>query len=332
MQENATIARLEEALAARHTIDSEHSGAIRVFNGFYEGQKDLVVDIYARTLVLFDYAKTIQANASLIRAVQAFYQEHLPRINCVVQKIRAAPDLKQRRGQVVFGGPPANQVCEHGIKYAVDLFMNQDASFYLDTRNLRAWLLKHTEGWRVLNTFAYTGSLGVAALAGGATQVIQVDRSLRFLHLALRSAEINHLDAHKMALHATDFFSAARLFKNQGSLFDCVILDPPFFSSTIKGSVDLLSESTRLINKLRPLVRDGGYLIAINNALFLSGAAYLDELEKLCQDGYLEIESLLPVPPDITGYSHTVVSPPPSDPNPFNHPTKITILRIKKKD
>lgn len=36
----------------------------------------------------------------------------------------------------------------------------------------------------MLNTFAYTGSLGVAACAGGTRRVVQVDLNRRFLDLA----------------------------------------------------------------------------------------------------------------------------------------------------
>jgi 23S rRNA (cytosine1962-C5)-methyltransferase len=38
------------------------------------------------------------------------------------------------------------------------------------------------------------------------------------------------------------------------------------------------------------------------------------------------------VPPDCTGYPATRVSAPPVDPAPFNHPTKIAILRVRRKD
>jgi 23S rRNA (cytosine1962-C5)-methyltransferase len=114
-------------------------------------------------------------------------------------------------------------------------------------------------------------------------------------------------------------------------LFDCVIADPPFFSSTPGGTVNLVDEGMRIINKLRPLVRDGGRLITINNALFLSGAEHMRLLEALCADGYLEIETLIPVPEDITGFADTIVAHPPVDPAPFNHPTKITILKVRRK-
>jgi 23S rRNA (cytosine1962-C5)-methyltransferase len=134
-----------------------------------------------------------------------------------------------------------------------------------------------------------------------------------------------------MKLRGTDFFSEVARLKRGGETFDCLILDPPFFSSTSKGTVDLVQQHTRLINKVRPLVKDSGWLITINNALFLSGRTYIESLEELCQDGYLKIEDILPIPQDITGFPETTINPPPVDPAPFNHPTKIALLRVKRK-
>ena len=86
---------------------------------------------------------------------------------------------------------------------------------------------------------------------------------------------LNHLDLGLMKLVANDIFSEIGWLKKGQHLFEVVILDPPFFSVTEKGKVDLVSESTRMLNKVRPLVQDSGYLIAINNALFLSGQEYM---------------------------------------------------------
>ena len=54
-------------------------------------------------------------------------------------------------------------------------------------------------------------------------------------------------------------------------------------------------------------------------------------LEELCADGYLRVESLVPVPDDFTGYPETRVGKFVSDPAPFNHPTKIAILKVRRK-
>jgi 23S rRNA (cytosine1962-C5)-methyltransferase len=328
---------LKLALEARALLlDTEHRAALRLFAGFYEGAPskgvpNLVADLYAHTLVLFDYGDSSQEGEATLRQAQDFYLTQLPWIECVIQKQRSATDQSSRRGITTFGETPAQQIEEQGVIYAIDLTRHQDASFYLDTRNLRKWLIENAAGWQVFNTFAYTGSLGVAALAGGAARVIQTDRSKKFLALARQSAMLNRLDLSKMKLRSVDFFSEVARLKREGVLFNCVILDPPFFSSTSKGTVDLVNQSNRLINKVRPLIKDGGWLVAINNALFFSGAEYLQSLETLCQDGYLSIEEFIPIPEDITGFADTIVSQSPTDPSPFNHSTKIAILQVKRK-
>lgn len=332
-EENADrlISRLRVALKARQRLlDADHSQALRLFNGFTEGWPELTADLYARTLVLYGYASSIEKDHEFLHAAQEFYLKALW-IDCVVHKIRSAGDSSLRRGMVTYGGEPAGKVLEHGVWYALDLLMNQDASLYLDTRGLRRWLLEQASGWEVLNIFAYTGSLGVAALAGGAARVIQVDRSRKFMRLALLSCEVNKLDTGKMKLQTADYFSAAAYFKRKGELFDCAIVDPPYFSTTGKGTIDQERESSRVINKLRPMVRDGGYLVVVNNALFLKGSDFMRSLESLCQDGYLAVETIIPVEPDVAGFPETVVTRPPTDPAPFNHPTKIVVLRVKRK-
>jgi len=210
--------------------------------------------------------------------------------------------------------------------------MNRDASFYLDMRNLRAWLIENMRGKTVLNTFAYTGSLGVAALAGGATRVVQHDLSRQFLNVAKTSYTLNGFLIRNQDFLAADFFSLVSKLKRTNQLFDCVIIDPPFFSTTSKGRVDQVNESARLINKVRPLVNDGGTLIAINNALYVSGQDYMQTLDDLCRDGYLNVKELVPVPQDFTGYPETRIGKPITDPAPFNHSTKIAILEVKRKD
>ena len=328
-----TIERLDQALSARRDLINPAGGnAVRLFSGFYEGASDLVVDQYGQTLVLFGYHNDPSQADEHLTAVQAYLLAKYDWVDCVIQKIRAAQAPLDRNGRLTFGSRPSSVIVEYGIRYALDLTMHQDASFYLDTRNLRRWLADNSNGLRVFNAFAYTGSLGIAALAGGAALVVQVDRSRKFLSLARRSGTLNRLDIGKMKLRAVDFFSEVSALKRRGEQFDCIIVDPPFFSTTQKGTVDLAAESKRVINKVRPLVVDGGYLVVVNNALFLSGEDFMRSLERLCQDGYLAIETLIPAPPDITGFPQTVCSSPPLSPSPFNHPTKMVVLKVRRKE
>jgi 23S rRNA (cytosine1962-C5)-methyltransferase len=110
-----------------------------------------------------------------------------------------------------------------------------------------------------------------------------------------------------------------------------VILDPPIFAATGGGVVDLAGNYASLINKLRPLVASGGRLVAINNALFLSGAAYMQILDSVCRDGYVRLAERIDVPEDCAGYPQTRAGAPVSDPAPFNHATKIAVLEVRHK-
>lgn len=338
MPKSTTINRnalelISKAIAARAALfDSDHNCPLRLFNGFYEGNPDLVIDLFGRTLVIFNYADDPARSQALINASQALILERLPWIKAVLIKTRQAVARDERTGRLVYGETPDDRVREHGIWYAIDLQMNQDESFYLDTRNLRAWLNDKLRGRSFLNTFAYTGSLGAAALVGGASRVIQTDRSRKFLDLARKTYALNEIDTNPEDFPIGDFHRLMGQFKKEGRLFDCVVLDPPYFSETTAGRVDLAAETQRLVNKVRPLVAHEGWLVVVNNALFLSGKDFLADLENLCQDGYLRVESILPVPADVAGYPETRAAPPPADPTPFNHPTKIVVLRVKRKD
>jgi 23S rRNA (cytosine1962-C5)-methyltransferase len=326
------LSQLEPALAARQPLlGAPHHTGLRLFNGFLEGRPELVADLYADTLVLHNHAAPPDTARSLIAEAQRLLLDALPWVRCVVIKERHSSSLAERQGQIAWGDKPAREMREHGVRYALDPLLNQDTSFYLDTRLLRAWAIQHLAGKTVLNTFAYTGSLGVAALAGGASRVVQVDRNRQFLNLAKTSYTLNGFPIQKADFLAGDFFPLVGQLKRSGERFDCAFLDPPFFSVTAQGTVDLVSESQRLVNKVRPLLNDNGWLVAINNALFVSGADYLHTLEALCSDGYLAIEALIPVPEDCAGYPGTVQRSLPADPAPFNHATKIAVLRVRRK-
>ncbi len=332
MDRDTVLGLLQPALDARaDLLDERHESAFRLFNGFYEGCSDLVLDVYAQTLVIHNYADPPEDGLQAAEAARIFLRSSLPWLRTVILKTRNSPHPDQRRGQVIDGDTPDRKVREHGVWYAIDLTMHRDASLYLDTRNLRKWAIDHLAGATVLNTFAYTGSLGVAALGGGAKRVVHLDLNRTFLNVAKASYALNGFPIDKKDFINSDFFPGVARLKRSGVLFDCVFLDPPFFSSTGKGTVDLVTEGKRLINKVRPLVADGGWLVAVNNALFLSGRDYMAMLEELCADGYLHVESLIPVPDDFTGYPETRVGEFVSDPTPFNHPTKIAVLRVKRK-
>lgn len=328
---NKQMRLIQMAIDARKDLlDRDEHDALRLFNGFLEGDPSLVVDLYGRTAVVQDYATPEGTRKAWIADLRKVLLAAIPRIRTMVVKVRKSSSRSSRNGVLVYGTEMDRWIREHDVRYALDLTMHQDSSYYLDMRHLRHWIIGHLTGKTVLNLFAYTGSLGAAALAGGARRVVHLDRKREFLNVAKTTYSLNGFPIDKQDFRTEDFFVGVGRLKRAGVLFDCVILDPPFFSETAKGRVDL-SDSRRLINKVRPLVADHGILIAVNNALFVSGKDYMATLNALCEDGYLAVEDRIPVPEDVTGFPETCHGDPVSDPDPFNHATKIAIIRVKRK-
>ena len=323
---------LEKGIADRGGLfDARHETAFRLFNGFTEGCAELAVDLYATTVVLHNYADPPQQGLPLVQTAQEILRGHLPWLRAGVLKIRHSSRADEKQGRVLFGTTPDNRVREDGVWYAIDVCLNRDASLYLDTRNLRQWARRQLRGKMVLNTFAYTGSLGVAAQAGGAARVVHLERNRKYLNVAKTSYTLNGFAIQKSDFLVGDFWTEVSRLKRAGDGFDCIFLDPPLFAQTSKGVVDLVHESARVINKVRPLINDGGYLVTINNAMYVSGREYMEILERLCGDGYLDMKELIPVPQDFIGYSTAQPGEVIADPAPFNHATKIAVLSVRRK-
>jgi 23S rRNA (cytosine1962-C5)-methyltransferase len=323
---------LQSFARRKELLGAERDAAYRLFNGYTEGLPGLVVELYGETLVVSSMASSEADEALSPRELVEAARGLVPGLRAALFKFRGSLDPELQHGKLYLGTPQdlSRSVRERGIRYALELRRDRDTSFFLDTRELRKVLATELSGKRVLNAFAYTGSLGVAAAAGGAREVVHLDRNKAVLNVAKNSYVLNGLSIVRSNFRAQDFFAATAELRRREELFDCVIVDPPFFSSSPKGRVDLVAESARLLNKARPLVGDGGMLVAVNNALFVSGEAYEGVLAELEKDDYVTLERRISVPRDVIGFSESPAWP--ADPTPYDYPTKIAILRVRRKD
>lgn len=314
-------------------LSAPHVSAARLFNGYTEGYPRVAVDLYGTTLMLHD-ATSPSGDRDLMMALLEAARAALPFVTSALWKRRESKNQDERNGSMLLGAESdlTRKVQEDGVWYTTRLTLNRDASLYLDTAPLRAWAKRTLGGKRVLNAFAYTGSLGVAAKAGGAESVVHTDLNNAFLTVAKDSYALNRFELVRRDFMEGDFFDVIGRLKRDHPLFDCVFVDPPFFSVTEKGRVDLVQDVERLINKVRPLIAHGGHLVAINNGVFVSGADFQKQLDAVCADGFLSFKERVDVPEDFTGYADTKVRGLEIDPAPFNHSTKIAVLNVKRKD
>jgi 23S rRNA (cytosine1962-C5)-methyltransferase len=188
-------------------------------------------------------------------------------------------EAAERNGRVILGAPQdlPDRVLENDVWYALQLTRHGDASLYLDTRTLRAWAKANLVGKRVLNTFAYTGSLGVAARAAPSGQVVTTDANQAVLAIAAASFALNGFAAPPRDFIRGDFFAVVARLKREQQLFDCVFIDPPFFAKGDRGVVDLQAGTASLINKV-PACRSrggvgGGHQRGLRSRCRVQGAA-----------------------------------------------------------
>lgn len=326
--------RFLRALAHRlPRIQAPHLGALRLFNGYCEGFPRVAVDLYGTTLVLHD-ATSKTGDRPAMEALVTSAREHLPFVTTALWKRRESGNEAERAGTMLWGDEAklTRKVQEDDVWYATRLTLNRDASLYLDTAPLRAWLKQRASGKRVLNTFAYTGSLGVAAKAGGAEQVVHTDLNNEFLTVAKDSYALNRWPVERKDFMAGDFFDVVGRLKREAPLFDLVLVDPPFFSVTEQGRVDLEQDMERVLNKVRPLVAHGGVMVVLNNGVFVPGAKFQQTLEAVCASGYASLAERVDAPMDFVGYSDTKHGALDIDPAPFNHSTKMAVLTVTRKD
>ena len=170
-------------------------------------------------------------------------------------------------GPLAGGEPPALiEIHEGGVKYFVDVRAGHKTGFYLDQREARAQVGALAAGCEVLNCFSYTGGFGLAAAAGGAKSVVNVDASQPALDLARRNFEATLGDVSQnggaplIAFECADVFKYLRTCRDSRRTFDMIVLDPPKFADA-KALLPKAARGYKDINLLAmKLLRPGGIL------------------------------------------------------------------------
>lgn len=158
------------------------------------------------------------------------------------------------------------EVEENGLRFIVNLSDYLDTGLFLDHRITRQMVREKSEGRKVLNLFAYTGSFSVYAAAGGATEVITVDLSKTYLNWARRNLELNGFtDTGKYKLVQADVLQYIK--ELPADYFDLVVMDPPTFSNSkrMEDFLDIQMDHVELINGCLRFLKPGGLLYFSTN-------------------------------------------------------------------
>ena len=166
------------------------------------------------------------------------------------------------------------QVSENGLRYQLDLGNRQNSGLFLDMRNGRQWVQQHATGKSVLNLFAYTCGFSVAAIAGGARQVVNLDMASAALSRGRDNHRLNGHDLSRVRFLAHDLFKSWGKVGRLGP-YDLIIIDPPTFQ---KGSFVLTTDYRKILRRLPSLLTDGGQVLACCNDPEIDASFLLEEM------------------------------------------------------
>lgn len=152
-------------------------------------------------------------------------------------------------------------ICEHGLHYRLDLGKKQNTGLFLDMRHGRQWVQAHAAGQRVLNLFAYTCGFSVAALAGGARQVVNLDMAKAALSRGRDNHRLNQHDLSRVVFLGHDLFKSWGKVAKYGP-YDLIIIDPPSFQ---RGSFVLSTDYPKVLRRLPELLSANGLVLACSN-------------------------------------------------------------------
>lgn len=280
--DDALVARrIDDALALRRACLPEAT-AYRVLNGEGDRLPGVVVDRYGDVLVCqmltagaARLAPTVLATLDARLAPRTIYE----RSEGAVRREEGLPDATGVRSGVE---PPVPlEIEEAGARFLVDVVRGQKTGFFLDQREARRCVRALARDRRVLNAFAYTGALSIAAALGGARAVVSVDSSRPALALAEEAWARNALAATSAEWIEANVFEYLRATDD---VYDLAVVDPPPFvrrrtdvEAGLRGYKDV---NLHALARLAP----GGFLLTCSCSQHVTHDAFRDTIAAAAAD------------------------------------------------
>lgn len=167
---------------------------------------------------------------------------------------------------------------EGDLGYHISFNQSQNHGLFLDMKNGRDWVKANSKDANVLNLFAYTCAFSVAAMSGGAKQVVNVDLSKASLSRGRENHRLNQQDTRRVKYEGVNIFKSYSRLKKHGP-YDLLICDPPSFQ---KGSVDIKRDYKKIIKRLPELMNNQGKVMLCLNSPDLDEAFLKQEVAREC--------------------------------------------------
>ena len=291
--------RVKYALDYRRAVMGADFGCCRLIFGEADGLPGLTVDRFSNLLCAqvlsrgtdgvkdIIYASLLEQLAAMGERIDGIYERN-------ESGIRALEGLEQYKGWYAGAPHPESaltEICENGVRYAVDLENGQKTGFFLDQKYNRLAVARLAAGRRVLDCFTHTGSFALNCARAGAEHVTAVDVSESAVALARQNAALNGLED-KMDFLAADVFDLLPKLTEERADYGLVILDPPAFTKsrrTVAGAERGYHEINYRAMRLLPR---GGYLATCSCSHFMPPALFEKMLRSAARDANVSLKQV----------------------------------------
>lgn len=234
--------------------------AYRLVHGEGDNLPGLIIDIYNHCAVI--QAHSLGMYNSLNDIAGALEQLQSLEIKTIYNKSFSAMHGSVDEDGFLLGDTPETIAHENGMQFKVNWVTGQKTGFFLDQRDNRHLLRSFAKNKTVLNTFCYTGGFSVAALMGGASEVVSADISNTAINLA--NENVSLLKMNKNQLHQGLVVDVMKYLGEDITQFDIVVLDPPAFAKSLSKKHKAVMGYKRLNAMGMKRVKPGGLLFTFS--------------------------------------------------------------------
>lgn len=271
--------RLKDAIASRaHLLSDQQTNTCRLVFSEADYLPGLIVDKYA------DYLSLQILSAGMENVKAELIEILIAELNPVGifdksdANARTHENLEVSQGLLWGETPPEFiEVKENGVCYHINIADGQKSGFYCDQRDNREILAAYTRDKEVLDCFCYSGGFTLNSLKHGAKHVTSVDSSALAMETLKHNLGLNGFMEHQQTSIQSDVNKQLRVFKEEGKLFDVIVLDPPKYAPS-RSALDRAARAYKDLNRLGMLLLKKGGILATYSC---SGAVDLETFKQI---------------------------------------------------
>ena len=255
--------------------------ACRLLGGDADGFPGMVVDRYARTLVLQSGCQGSDRMRDFIVELLLEVLDFEPdaivdRSDASVRKLeKLAPRIEILRGDI----QAPVLVNSSGLVYEVDVLQGHKTGHYLDQSRNRLRAAEFAKGKRVLDAFAYDGLFGLHAALAGADSVVCLEQNRAAGERILANAERNGL-LDRVRVERVDCMKDLRARAEAGERYGLVVVDPPAFARSKREVEGAERGYVELNRRAFDIAEPGASVVSASCSYNVSPATFVEFIGK----------------------------------------------------